>query len=54
MGFVAAVPVGATQLEIARRSLNGYFSSALMIMVGSVISDVMYGIIALFGIAPFL
>ncbi len=54
MGFVAAIPVGATQLEIARRSLNGYLSSALMIIVGQIISDVMYGIIALFGIAPFL
>lgn len=54
MGFVVAIPIGATQLEIARRSLNGFLSSALMIVVGSVISDVMYGVIALFGIAPFL
>ena len=54
MGFAAAVPVGPTQLEIARRSLHGYFSSALMIIVGQLISDLMYGSIALFGIAPFL
>ena len=54
MGFVTAIPVGPTQLEIARRSLNGYFSSALMIIVGQLISDLMYGSIALFGIAPFL
>ncbi len=54
MGFVAAMPVGPTQLEITRRSLNGYFSSALMIIVGQLISDLIYGIIALFGIAPFL
>ncbi len=54
MGFAAAIPVGPTQLEIARRSLNGYFSSALMIIVGQLISDLIYGIIALFGIAPFL
>jgi threonine/homoserine/homoserine lactone efflux protein len=54
MGFIAAIPVGATQLEIARRSLNGFPSSAAMLVAGSVISDAMYGIIALFGIAPFL
>lgn len=54
MGFAAAVPVGPTQLEITRRSLHGYFSSALMIIVGQLISDLFYGIIALFGIAPFL
>ncbi len=54
MGFATAIPVGPTQLEIARRSLNGYFSSALMIIVGQLISDLIYGIIALFGIAPFL
>jgi threonine/homoserine/homoserine lactone efflux protein len=54
MGFVAAIPIGATQLEIARRSMNGYLSSALMVMVGSVLSDVMYGAIAFFGITSFL
>jgi threonine/homoserine/homoserine lactone efflux protein len=54
MGFVAAIPIGATQLEIARRSLNGFLSSALMLVVGSVISDVMYGVLALFGITPLL
>lgn len=54
MGFLAAMPIGATQLEIARRSINGYLSSALMIMVGSVISDVMYGVIAFFGFSSFL
>lgn len=54
MGFAAAIPVGATQLEIARRSLNGFPSSAVMLVAGSVISDAMYGVIALFGIAPFL
>ena len=54
MGFLAAMPIGATQLEIARRSINGYLSSALMIMVGSVMSDVMYGVITFFGLASFL
>jgi threonine/homoserine/homoserine lactone efflux protein len=54
MGFVAAVPVGATQLEIARRSINGYLSSALVVVAGALVSDVLYGVIALFGIASFL
>lgn len=54
MGFATAIPVGPTQFEIARRSLNGYLSSALMIIVGQLISDLLYGSIALFGIAPFL
>ncbi len=54
MGFIAAIPVGAIDIEIARRSLNNYPSSAILIVVGSTISDALYGVIALFGIAPFL
>jgi threonine/homoserine/homoserine lactone efflux protein len=54
MGFIAAVPIGATQLEIARRSIRGYYGSAMLLVAGSVLSDSMYGIIAFFGIAPFL
>ncbi len=54
MGFLTAIPIGATQIEIARRSLNGHLFTAWMVVVGSVISDVMYGFIAFFGIAPIL
>ena len=54
MGFIAAIPIGATQLEIARRSIHGYYVSALMLVAGSVLSDSLYGVIAFFGIAPFL
>ena len=54
MGFIAAIPVGATQIEIAKRSLNDHRRAAFMVVAGSVCSDVMYGFIALFGIAPFL
>jgi threonine/homoserine/homoserine lactone efflux protein len=54
MGFFTAIPPGATQIEIARRSLNGYPFSALMIVFGSVLSDAMYGVIAFFAVAPFL
>lgn len=54
MGFLTAIPIGATQVEIAKRSLNGHLFAAWMVVVGSVMSDLMYGFIAFFGIAPFL
>ena len=54
MGFLTAIPVGATQIEIAKRSFAGHINAALMIVLGSAISDVTYGFIAFFGIAPFL
>lgn len=54
MGFVAAIPVGATQLEVARRALHGYVSAAVMISLGSITSDLVYGLIAFFALSPFL
>ncbi|MDA8326413.1 MAG: LysE family transporter [Nitrospiraceae bacterium] len=54
MGFLTAIPIGATQIEIAKRSLNNQLRSAYMVAAGSVCSDVMYGFIAMFGVAPFL
>ncbi len=54
MGFLTAIPIGATQIEIAKRSLNNQLRSAYMVAAGSVCSDVMYGSIAMFGVAPFL
>ena len=54
MGFLAAIPFGATQIEIAKRSFNNKLSQAGMVVAGSACSDVMYGFIALFGLAPFL
>ena len=53
MGFITAIPIGATQIEIAKRSLNNHLRAAYMVAAGSVSSDVMYGAIALFGVAPF-
>jgi threonine/homoserine/homoserine lactone efflux protein len=53
MGFLTAIPIGATQIEIAKRSLNNHLRAAYMVALGSVASDMMYGFIALFGIAPF-
>jgi threonine/homoserine/homoserine lactone efflux protein len=54
LGFVAAVPVGPSQIEMAKRVLSGHRWAAGMVVAGSVSSDVVYGIIALFAIAPIL
>ena len=54
IGFFTAIPIGATQVEMAKRSISGYFKEAMMVITGSVASDMIYGFIAMFGIAPFL
>jgi threonine/homoserine/homoserine lactone efflux protein len=53
LGFVSAIPIGPAQIEIAKRSLNNHLRAAVMVVFGSLSSDCMYGIIALFGVAPF-
>lgn len=54
LGFVAAIPVGGSQIEMAKRAVAGHVRSAAMVILGSVSSDIMYGAVALFGIAPFM
>ena len=54
VGFLAAIPVGASQIEVAKRAIHGHLYAAWAVVLGSVSSDVMYGVIALFGIAPLL
>ena len=54
MGFLSAIPSGPVQIEVARRSINGYLAASVAIIAGAFTADVMYGIIALFGLAPFL
>lgn len=53
-GFFVAMPIGATQIEIVKRSVHGYIRQALLVVAGSAISDLMYGFIAMFGMTPFL
>jgi len=53
-GILAAVPAGPVQIEVVRRTINGHLRSSLMVILGALIADVAYGIIAFFGIAPFL
>ena len=54
LGFVSAIPLGGSQVEVARRALGGHPWAAVAVAVGSASSDVMYGCVAFFGIAPFL
>jgi threonine/homoserine/homoserine lactone efflux protein len=53
LGFVSAIPIGPAQIEIAKRSLNNHLRAAVMVVLGSISSDFIYGVIALFGVAPF-
>ncbi len=54
LGFVAAIPIGPSQIEMAKRAIKGHLVSAQMVVFGSVSSDIVYGVVALFGIAPIL
>ena len=54
MGFLAAIPAGPVQIEVARRAINGHLRSSFMVVLGAFTVDVLYGVIAFFGIAPFL
>ncbi len=54
LGVVAAIPVGACQIEVAKRAINDRLFASQMVVLGSVSSDIIYGGVALFGLAPFL
>ncbi|MBI5103073.1 MAG: LysE family transporter [Nitrospirae bacterium] len=54
MGFVVAIPAGPVQIEVVRRSVNGFRMSSFMVILGAFMVDMFYGTVALFGIAPFL
>jgi len=54
LGFVTAIPIGGSQIEAAKRAIHGHLWAAWMVVLGSVSSDIIYGVIALFGVAPFL
>lgn len=53
-GFIAAIPAGPVQIEVIRRSVNGHIRSAFTVIIGALIADIFYGVIAFFGIAPYL
>ncbi|NOZ25920.1 MAG: LysE family transporter [Nitrospirae bacterium] len=54
MGFLSAIPLGAVQVEVARRAVTGHLRAALMVAFGALLVDIFYGAVALFGITPFL
>jgi len=54
LGFLTAIPVGGSQIEVAKRAIHSHLRSAGLVILGSVSSDVMYGVISLYGLAPFL
>jgi len=54
MGFLTAIPLGAVQIEVARRAVMGHLRTAIMVALGAVFVDVLYGAVAFFGITPFL
>jgi len=54
IGVFSMIPVGAVQLQIIKKSLNGHLRAAIMTAIGSVASDCVYGILALFGFSAFM
>ena len=54
LGFLSSMPVGAVQLEVIKRTINGQKKAAIATAYGSVTSDLMYGLLALFGLGDLL
>ena len=54
LGFLAAIPLGGSQIEVAKRAIGGHLRAAGLVVLGSVSSDVVYGVVALFALAPFM
>jgi hypothetical protein len=52
LGFVAAIPIGGSQIEMAKRVLSGHGWAAAMVILGSVSSDILYGVVAGVVFAP--
>ena len=48
------MPVGAVQLEVAKKAINGHLIPAIAVAMGSVASDFIYGMLTLFGLGGFL
>jgi threonine/homoserine/homoserine lactone efflux protein len=54
IGFISSIPVGAVQLEVIKKAINGHLKPAISVALGSVTSDFIYGVLVLFGIGGFL
>jgi threonine/homoserine/homoserine lactone efflux protein len=54
IGLISSIPVGAVQVEVIKKSINGHLKPALAVAAGSASSDLLYGLFTLFGIGDFL
>jgi len=54
LGFLSSMPVGAVQLEVLKKAIGGHKKPAIATALGSVTSDLIYGLLALFGLGDFL
>ena len=54
LGFLSSIPVGAVQLEVIKKTINGHKKPAIATALGSATSDFLYGMLALFGLGDFL
>jgi len=54
MGLISALPVGPSALEIVRRGVCYGFLAAFLVALGTVTSDIVYSLLALFGVSNFL
>lgn len=54
LGFLTSIPVGAVQLEVIKKTINGHKKPAIATAIGSAASDLLYGMLALFGFGDFL
>lgn len=54
MGFISALPVGPSALEIVRRGVFYGFWAAFLVALGTVSSDIFYSLLAFFGVSRFV
>ncbi len=54
LGVVAAIPIGPCQIETVKRAIGGHLRASELVVLGSASSDAIYGVIAIYGIAPVL
>lgn len=54
LGIISMIPIGAVQLQVIKQALKGHLRAAMMTSLGSVSSDLIYGILVLFGIGSFI
>lgn len=54
LGALSAIPVGAVQVEVAKKAINGHLMPAIATALGSATSDLIYGMLTLFSLGNFL